>query len=115
MIRMVSPYVGPLTIDVACVNVVVRTLALVTGHLASVSLGLNCGWSGGRTVVVVPTTGQTEAMMMFYYIHWIELGVGFAVIEWNDQAEEGEIKNNVNVVARQHPTSLTPLCLLSTL
>ena len=24
-----------------------RTFALVTGHLASVSFGLKCGWSGG--------------------------------------------------------------------
>lgn len=35
------------------------TFALVTGHLASGSFTSYAGWSGGRLLVVVPTTGQT--------------------------------------------------------
>ena len=42
-----------------------HTFALVTGHRASASSELNLGWSGGRTVVVVPTTGQTAAMLLY--------------------------------------------------
>lgn len=47
------------------------TLALVMGHLASGSEKLTLGWVGGRTEVVVPTTGQTasfEAML----VDWVD-------------------------------------------
>jgi hypothetical protein len=71
----VTGHAPPAPSTLGCVDTLFRwcpTVALVTGHTSPSPAFIMSGWSGGRTVVAVPTTGHS-ASSIFLASGWVRL------------------------------------------